>query len=1092
MNRHHRSPFALSSLRLLPSARCLLPTVLLLLTAHCSLLTIAAQSTSATLGGTVADQNGAVVPGATITAENKATGLKRQATTNDQGSFTIPLLPPSTYTVTAQAQGFSPVQISNVVLNVGDLKSLTIPLKAGNISEMVQIEGGAALTNESAAVGTVVDRQFVGNLPLNGRSFQSLITLAPGVVLTKANVDAPGQFSVNGQRANANYFMIDGVGANIGVSPGTNVGVQTAGTTPGLAATGGTNNLVSVDALQEFKILTSSFSPEFGRTPGAQVQILTRSGTNDFHGTVFEYFRNDKLDATDWFTNANPLLKKAALRQNDFGGVIGGPLSLPRFGEGGPSLYSGKNRTFFFFSYEGLRLRLPNTGITTVPSLNARASAPAGIQPLLNAFPLPNGNDVGNNLAGFNATYSDPSSLDAASIRIDHAVNQKLTLFARYNYSPSEASVRGGGFSLSTVNQSTYKTQTLTGGATLLISSAISNDFRANYSKNRGKVFFALDSFGGATPLADEQIVSSFGSSETGNYFIGLGSIFLQKGTFGVDIQRQINLVDTLSVTKKNHQLKFGVDYRRLNPILDRARYSPSISFTSVTSAITTSRASSLSIASFYGPVFPVFTNLSLFGQDTWKVTNRLTLTYGSRWEYNPPPSEATGNDPLTVTGLNVPSTIALAPAGTPLYKSRYNNFAPRVGLAYQLSQVHGRETILRGGFGTFYDMGTASVASAFSVAFPYFRRKPTLTNVLYPFDSASAAPLSQSLSCPCGNINGILDPEFKLPYTYQWNVSVEQSIGANQTISASYVAALGRRLTRLETIANPNANFTAVRVTRNAASSDYHALQVQFQRRLSRGLQALGSYTWSHSIDNVSSDTSFEAPTFVIDPRQERGSSDFDVRHAFNAALTYDIPAPNENKYVNALLRNFSLDTTFTARTATPVNVITGTNTIGGASVTRPNLIPGIPLYSYDPTFAGGWRINNTVPTAAQVAAAGCAPITSTNAKGPFCTPSTSQQGTLGRNALRGFPLWQLDLAAHRKFNFTERVNLQLRVEFFNIFNHPNFADPIRQLNNALFGQSTTMLGRSLGTGGSSGGVNPLYQVGGPRSVQLALRLGF
>src|SRR6266850_2689730 len=443
MNRHQ--PPLLRRRSLLLTARCVLPTVLLLLTAHCSLLTAFGQSATATLSGTVEDQNGAAIPAANVTVKNIGTALQRQTTTNDQGYFTIPLLPPSTYTVTVESKGFAPVEVQNVVLNVGDQKALQIQLKAGNISEMVKINADAPLINESPAVGTVVDRQFVGNLPLNGRSFQSLITLSPGVVLTKANSDAPGQFSVNGQRANANYFMIDGVGANIGVSPGTNVGVQTAGTTPGLAATGGTNNLASVDAVQEFKVLTSSFSPEFGRTPGAQVQILTRSGTNDLHGTVFEYFRNDKLDATDWFTNSIGK-KKAPLRQNDFGVVIGGPLPLPRFGEGGPSLYSGKNRTFFFFSYEGLRLRLPNTGITSVPSLNARSTAPVGIQPLLNAFPLPNGNDQGNNLAGFNATYSDPSSLDAASIRIDHTVNQKLTLFARYNYSPSEANVRGGSF----------------------------------------------------------------------------------------------------------------------------------------------------------------------------------------------------------------------------------------------------------------------------------------------------------------------------------------------------------------------------------------------------------------------------------------------------------------------------------------------------------------------------------------------------------------------------------------------------------------------------------------------------------------------
>ena len=228
--------------------------------------------------------------------------------------------------MTVRRDGFAPIEVKNVVLNVGDQKALPIQLSAGDVNATVQVTRDASLISESPAVGTVVDRQFVENLPLNGRSFQSLIALTPGVVVTRANSDTPGQFSVNGQRANTNYFMIDGVGANIGVSPGTNVGIQTAGATPGLGATGGSNNLVSIDALQEFKVLTSSFAPEFGRSSGAQVQILTRSGTNDFHGTLFEYFRNEALDANDWFANRIGS-KRAPLRQHNFGGVLGRPLT---------------------------------------------------------------------------------------------------------------------------------------------------------------------------------------------------------------------------------------------------------------------------------------------------------------------------------------------------------------------------------------------------------------------------------------------------------------------------------------------------------------------------------------------------------------------------------------------------------------------------------------------------------------------------------------------------------------------------------------------------------------------------------------------
>lgn len=1052
-------------LRFLPSACCVL---FLLLTQHVTL--IHAQSTSASLSGTVFDQSGAVVPGVNIAVISVAHGFQRSTTTNDEGFFIVPALPPGIYTVKAERQGFSTAEQRNVILNVNDQAAIKLHLKVGDISQTIEIVDASSLIDPSPSVGTLVDRQFVDKIPLNGRSVQTLIGLTPGFVLTRTNSENQGQFSVNGQRSNSNYFMIDGVGANIGVSPATNVAAATAGTTPGLAATGGTNNLVSVDAVQEFKVLTSSFAPEFGRTPGAQVQILTRSGTNEFHGSAFEYIRNDVFDAADWFLNATAQ-PQAALRQHHFGGVLGGPLYLPRLGEGG-SAVSKVNRTFFFFSYEGLRLRLPiTTARRSVPSVNARAIAPPGIRELLRAYPLPNGRELGNDLAEFSAAYSDPSSLDATSLRIDHHMSDKLILFARYNYSPSEAQTRNG---FAQVGHSFYQTHTLTSGATFIFSPTVTNDLRANYSWNKGRSFSTLDDFGGAIPPPDSLLFSGFGDPETGNAFVSItGAGSFQRGTFGAEVQRQINVLDTLAVIKGNHQLKFGVDYRRLNPIFNRSNYSLQVAFPSVTSAITTRTASLAFVSSYFGRVYPVFNNLSVFGQDTWNLSNRLTFTYGLRWEFIPPPTEATGNNPVPLTGLDSAATLALAAPGTPLYKTRYNNFAPRAGLAYQLSKATGRETMLRGGIGLFYDLGLGPAATAFSVGFPYFRQKPLIRNVLYPLPLADAMPPAPFSDPPVGNVGnalGGMDPDFKLPYTYQWNLSLEQSVGAHQSLTASYVAAIGRRLIRQETLFNPNPTFGQVRIARNLGNSDYHALQLQFQRRLTRGLQALASYTWSHSLDNVSVDSSPEAPRFNIDVRNERGPSDFDIRHSSSAAITYDLPALTKDKYINPFIRNFSLDGIFTARTAAPVNVVTGTDIIGGNSMSRPDLVTTVPLYLDNPLAPGGRRIN---------AAAFTIPV--------------GRQGTLGRNALRGFPLWQIDMSLRRQFNLHERVNLQFRAEVFNIFNHPNFGDPVAQLNlPQQFGLSTRMLGRSLGSGGSSGGFNPLYQVGGPRSMQFALKLQF
>lgn len=277
------------------------------------------------------------------------------------------MLPPANYAVTAQRDGFAPIRVENVVLNVNDQKALQIQLKAGNVNATVMVEGASLINAESAAVGTVVDRQFIENIPLNGRTFQALIALTPGIVFTGApafqtgsgNSGGTGQFSVNGQRSDANSFTVDGVSANFGTAPGSFLGTQVAGNLGGTTALGTTQSLASLDALQEFRVQTSTYSAEFGRQPGGQISIVTRSGTNEWQGLLFEYLRNDVFDANNWFANAKGQ-PKPPMRQNDFGGTFGGPVVIPR-------LYNGRNKTFFFFSYEGLRLRLPNFTLSNFP-----------------------------------------------------------------------------------------------------------------------------------------------------------------------------------------------------------------------------------------------------------------------------------------------------------------------------------------------------------------------------------------------------------------------------------------------------------------------------------------------------------------------------------------------------------------------------------------------------------------------------------------------------------------------------------------------------------------------------------------------------
>jgi len=430
-----------------------------------------------------------------------------------------------------------------------------------------------------------------------------------------------------------------------------------------------------------------------------------------------------------------------------------------------------------------------------------------------------------------------------------------------------------------------------------------------------------------------------------------------------------------------------------------------------------------------------------------------------------------------------------------------YGNCARRDGGASQINSARGREAGTGGGFGLFYDLATQEIGDAITVNAPPFGASKPIFGGTFPLAPADAQPPPISSNPPLSFIVGS-DPALKLPYTLQWNLSLEQALGPNQTLSASYVGATGRRLLQEEEPVNANQNIGRALLLQNRATSDYHGLQLQFQRRLSRGFQALASYTWSHSIDTASSATfgsqqalSGSSDLFVraLGVNANRGPSDFDIRHSFSTALTYDIPTPPLNTLGRAFLGGWSLESVISARSAPPANVYDSnlTQLFGEVAAVRPDLVPGIPLYLFGSQYPGGKAINNT-PGAV---VGGCSD--GSQSIGPFCPPPTNtgtptRQGNLGRNALRGFGAAQWDFAVHRNFAIHELLKLQFRAEMFNVLNHPNFGSPAGDINNALFGQSTQMLGQSLGQGGGGGGLTPLYQMGGARSVQLALKLQF
>jgi len=518
-----------------------------------------------------------------------------------------------------------------------------------------------------------------------------------------------------------------------------------------------------------------------------------------------------------------------------------------------------------------------------------------------------------------------------------------------------------------------------------------------------------------------------------------------------------------------NHQLKFGIDFRRLNPEEKPNTYQQAFFFDALTDVLANS-ATQVNVNSATPDVQLVTYNVSLFAQDTWKF-RKLTAIYGIRWEYNTAPTSPNGTPPFTVAQVTNLATTVLAPEGTALWHPQKDDLAPRLGLAWQLTS----NLVMRAGVGVFYDLGYADITNAMS-SFPYIQQR-SLFGASFPLTGSSAIPPPFTTSPPVPSIS-VVDPNHALPRTYEWNVAIERSFGGNDVLGLTYVGATGRKLMRRDIYYSINPDFTyRFDVQRNAGSSSYNALQAQYRHRLSYGLQALLSYTWSHSLDDVSSDGDIEnVPLAESSRSNERGPSDYDIRSSLSGAVSWDIPGP-ESGVLKKTFAGWSVDSILYFRTAPPVNVVTGDNPFpyvslsGPNSVQRPNVVPGVPLYLHPPGAPGGRVLN---------AAAFSAPV-----------PATAQ-GNLGRNALRGFGATQWDLTLRRQFRLYEHFSLQVRGDFFNILNHPNFGAPINYLTSPQFGEATQTLNNFLGGGGQNGGLTPLYQIGGPRSIQLALKMQF
>lgn len=1018
-----------------------------------------AQSTNATMSGLVVDPFGKPIVDANVEILSDATGVQYAGTTNGAGIYTVSILPPGKYRVQVSKIGFKTLIKPDITLNVETALALNFTLPVGARSESITVEAGSSSINTTdGSVSTVIDRKFVQNIPLNGRSFQDLISMTPGVVTqspqnTTQFSGYAGDFSVNGQRTESNYYTVDGVTGNINAGDGFGAyGPNNSGSIGAATALGTTQSLVSVDALQEFRVLSSSYSAQYGRTPGGQFSLATRSGTNAFHGSAFDYLRNNFFDANDWFNDhyGEPI---PALHQNDFGGTLGGPIRIPR-------IYDGREKTFFFVSYEGLRLTQPKAAaIQYVPDAYMRQSAPAVLQPLLNAYPLQNGVDYGTpsspSLAEFIRSFSLPSRIDSTSIRIDHAFTPSLSGFFRAGYTPSSASSR----SLSVITQQQANTQSYTAGVTDAFTSKIANEFRLEYARTDATSVSRLDSFGGALPADLAALMGDPSDAGAAPVFqllfpgIGSGQLAVSNAR---NEGRQCNIVDTVNISFGHHSMQYGIDYLRIESPTIPPFTTLSTLFGSGQAVLTNAADREFLFKSL--PASPVFHEFSAFVQDEWRIRPALNLSLGLRWEINPPPGEAHGNDAYTLSGdISDPASLSLAPQGTPLWNTTWHNLAPRLGVAWTVHQKPGQETVVRAGGGVFFDTDNKEATQGFSgigfSAFQFFSGAPL------PFTPTQLDFLPSTDPPYTADAIYAFPKHLQLPYTLQWNATLEQALGRAQTLTISYIGSNGRRLINYSenNLQALNPNFGEVILFHSGLTSSYQALQVKFQRSISHGFQALGSYTWSHSLDFGSND--YVLPAI-------RGNSDFDVRNNFQAGVSWEIPAP-PGGFERMLLQSWGLDVRAMSRSAFPItlegNYLTDPAT-GSQYYGNLDLLPGQPIYLHGSSYPGGRAVN---PAA-------------------FAYPEDNGAGDAPRNFIRGFGATQVNLAARRQIKIHEDLSLQFRAETFNLLNHPNFGYVDPYLGDITFGQATQMLNQSLGT------VAAQYQQGGPRSMQFALKLTF
>jgi hypothetical protein len=1052
-----------------------------------------AQQDAATLIGEVRDASGGVLPGATITITNVATNISVTTVTNDRGVYTVPSLRPGEYSITAEMQGFSRTIRSGLILQVAQVARVDLTLQTSQVTETVQVVGAAPLIEtQTSSRGSVIDQKKIVELPLNGRDYNQLALLSPGVLPGTprlASVNFKGVLNVNGNRTFNNVFLLDGVD-NISYSNsfrGENVQLVQP----------------SVEALQEFKIQTNAYSAEFGRSSGAVVNATIKSGTNSVHGSVYEFLRNDALDANNFFSNALGAPKPRRDR-NQFGGAVGGPLV--------------RNKTFWFSDYEGLRDLEGIPRVRQVPTAAEKAGlfSSAVVNPFATGRPefarntqgqwviprelwdpvgaaivalIPDPNVPGSTI--YASTPVTDTRQDQFDVRIDHQFTNNVNAFGRYSFvdtdtfRPSPLPGLAEGSFNDAFGSNRNRSQGVAIGVTQIFSPTLVGDFRFGFA--RGNYFTYPPNFGidGAADVGLRNVPSDpaiVGGVPKVN-IQGFDAVGRHTSTPQFQTPRSWNPRYTLTWSKQAHMIKAGFEFLHvqtkindLNATVGRMNFENRFTNRAVGDLLL-GLPSQLALTSY--TVMDQGQDMQFyFVQDDYRVTDKLTLNLGVRYEYATPPREKNNNlgnfDPATGTMIFASDGDTFERA---LIHPDRNNFAPRAGFAYAPTP----RWVVRGGYGMFYTH-TLRQGREGMLGFnpPYLVDNLLQTSASGAAAVASAAPFRLLNGYPTGLLDPnslsatVLrrgqDPNQRSPYIQQYNLGVQYELMRDVLLDVAYVGNRGhglpgfRNINQRAIIQNadgsqaagprPYPAFGDIQWMENRVDSDYNSLQTRLEKRFSDGLTAIVSYTWGRAItdapDHISTsgggagiDTgTFREPQDSNNLKAERGPAEFDIEHRFVASYVWELPFGRGRRFGSNWSR--AMDVALGGWQLSGIHVLQSglalTATLGGSSVlnlggerrARPNLVGDPELPSSERTIQRWFN---------------------TDAFQAF-SPAPQAFGNAGVGIMRGPGFANFDFTLAKNFHVTDSRYFQFRTEVFNAFNRANFGPPNIARDSSGFGQ--------------------------------------